>query len=67
MKLPTKKEDRKILNDRLMDLWNENEEAGSGEMASYHIACGQLGIDPDDGWDLLAEFGEEIKNEPPKT
>ncbi len=44
----------------LLDLWNELEE-GMGEMAAYDIACQQLGIDPDDGWGLLAEVSEETQ------
>lgn len=37
---------------------SENEQH-MGEMAAYHVACEQLGIDPDDGWELLAEDGDE--------
>lgn len=42
----------------LSDLWEENEEC-MGEMAAYHVACEQLGIDPDDGWNLLAMLGSD--------
>lgn len=34
----------------------ENEEH-MGEGAAYLVTCEQLGVDPDDGYDLLAESG----------
>jgi len=37
----------------LSRLWDENEEH-MGEMAAFSVACEQLGIDEDDGWELLA-------------
>ncbi|MHC1572183.1 MAG: hypothetical protein ACXQTL_05485 [Methanosarcinales archaeon] len=37
----------------LKKVWEENEES-MAEMAAYHVACEQLEIDPDDGWELLA-------------
>lgn len=49
---------RRELARQLSELWQENEEE-MGEMAAYEVACEQLGIDSDDGWDLLAEFSDE--------
>lgn len=51
----------KELARQLADQWNENEDS-MGEMAAYHVACEQLGIDPDDGWGLLAELQDESTN-----
>ena len=42
----------------LRKAWEENE-SDMGEMAAYHVACEQVGIDPDDGWDFLAMLSEE--------
>lgn len=42
----------------LSELWDDNEEM-MGEMAAYNVSCEQLGIDPDEGWDLLALLEEE--------
>ena len=47
--------DRKSLGLQLAELWAELEEDGVAEMAAYHVACERLGVDPDDGWDLLDE------------
>ncbi len=41
----------------LSEAWDENEET-MGEQAAYHVSCEQLGIDPDDGYELLAELSE---------
>lgn len=48
-----KKLEEKEKAQMLLDQWNQNEKH-MGEMAAYHVACEQLEIDPDDGWDLLA-------------
>lgn len=37
----------------------EMNEKSMGEMAAYHVTCEMLGVDPDDGWELLAELEEE--------
>jgi hypothetical protein len=39
---------------KLADLWTQNEKT-MPEQAAYLVACEQLGIDPDEGYDLLAE------------
>lgn len=44
----------KELATRLRDLWDENEEAGSGEMASLYMGCDMLGIPHEDAFDVLA-------------
>jgi len=41
----------------LSDAWDKNEET-MGEQAAYHVACEQLNIDSDDGWQLLYELAE---------
>ena len=41
----------------LADLWDENEKI-MGEQAAYLVACDTLGIDPEDGYDLLAELSD---------
>lgn len=46
----------------LHDLWNANEEC-MGEQAAYHAACEQLGIDPDEGYGLLALLDEHEGDE----
>lgn len=51
--LPMKR--RLDLANELSALWIENQES-MGEMAAYLVACEQLQIDPDDGWDFLAEL-----------
>lgn len=43
----------KNLAKELQDLWDENEKH-MGEQAAYHVACEELGIDPDDGYEILA-------------
>jgi hypothetical protein len=50
---PNKNKDASLGKD-LIALWSENEEH-MGEMAAYHVSCEQLGIDPDDGWALMAD------------
>jgi hypothetical protein len=40
------------LANELQELWDDNEEH-MGEQAAYQISCEQLGIDPDEGYDLL--------------
>ena len=49
------KEQRKELAEELSQLWNDNEEH-MGEQAAYHVACEQLDIDPDYGYELLMEL-----------
>lgn len=49
---------RRELALQLCDLWTEYM-GDLGELDAYEVACGQLGIDPVDGWDLLAEFSDE--------
>ncbi len=43
--------------EELSSLWNELEES-MGEQAAYQAACEQLGIDPDEGYGLLALLSE---------
>ena len=45
----------------LNTLWCELEDT-MGEQAAYNVACSQLGIDPDDGYDLLATHSEYVNN-----
>lgn len=52
------KQDRVELARALSETWSDNEEH-MGEMAAYHVSCEQLGIDPDDGWELLALLSED--------
>lgn len=40
------------------ELLCENEEE-MGEGAAYLVTCEQLGVDPDDGYELLAELAKE--------
>lgn len=47
-------QNRKALARKLSDLVDE-----SGGDISMEEACAQLGVDPDDGWELLAEDLEE--------
>lgn len=48
------KKKRKIeLGVVLADTWSDNEE-DMAEMAAYFVACEQLEIDPDDGWEYMA-------------
>lgn len=42
----------------LSEAWDDNEQS-MGEQAAYHVSCEQLGIDPDDGYDLLALLSDE--------
>ncbi len=46
------------LAQELSDLWDENEEH-MGEQAAYHVACEQLDIDPDEGYELLELLSDE--------
>lgn len=50
--------DKKELGKELTELWADNEEH-MGEMAAYFVACEQLEIDPDDGWNLMADIEGE--------
>jgi hypothetical protein len=54
--------ERVALAEQLNEMWCDNEEV-MGEMAAYSVACSQLGIDEDEGWDLLALIGEEVNSE----
>jgi hypothetical protein len=54
----SKKQMRLELARQLQEAWDDNEEH-MGEQAAYHVSCEQLGIDPDDGYELLAELAEE--------
>lgn len=51
-------ETEESLAKELSKLWEELQE-DMGEMAAYHVACSQLDIDPDDGWELLAREQEK--------
>lgn len=48
-------EARRAKAQQLLELWEMNEET-MGEQAAYQVACEQLGIDPDDGYAMLAEL-----------
>lgn len=48
-----KKTDAKTFSELL-----EMNESQMGEGAAYFVTCEQMEIDPDDGWDLLAEAEE---------
>ena len=45
---------KRDLGKELAELWSENEQ-DMGEMAAYHVSCEMLNIDPDDGWELMAQ------------
>jgi hypothetical protein len=45
----------------LNDAISENEET-MGEGAAYLVACDQCGVDPDDGWYLLADLAHSEEN-----
>lgn len=49
----------RVTGEELNALWNELEKE-MGEMAAYHVACEQLGVDPDDGWSLLAKSSDAV-------
>ena len=44
----------------LLETWSDNEET-MGEQAAYQVACEMLNIDPDHGYELLAEHCAEKK------
>ena len=48
------KEDRTIaeLAKELLELWQHNEKT-MGEMAAYSVACEEMGISEEKGWDML--------------
>ncbi len=48
------KKDKIALAKAFMDLLDANEEM-MGEGAAYLVTCEQMGIDPDDGYSLMAE------------
>lgn len=52
-----RKQDRKQLAQEFSDVLCDNEES-MGEGAAYLVTCEQMGIDPDEGYDLLAELAE---------
>lgn len=37
----------------------EANEQQMGEVAAFHVTCEQLGIDPDDGYVLLADLADD--------
>jgi hypothetical protein len=41
----------------LSNLWTDLEDS-MGEMAAFHVACEQMNIDPDDGWQLIFSLAE---------
>lgn len=47
-----------ILGKMLSDLWDKLE-VGMGEMAAYNVACEEMNIDPDDGWEYLEAYAHE--------
>lgn len=51
------------LANRLAELWEELEAAGTAEQAAYQIACEQLGIEPDEGYALLALIDDSSNEE----
>lgn len=58
MILPTAEAARLSLRNKLLAAWEENEKS-MAEMAAMAVACEQLGIEVDEGWELLAEFAED--------
>lgn len=48
----SKKEELKVFAKRFNDALSDNEE-DMGEGAAYLVTCEQMGIDPDDGYELL--------------
>ena len=48
------------LGQELADLWDDYCES-MGEGAAYYVACEQLNIHPDAGWDLLARVAKASK------
>lgn len=54
-----KNKDRRIeLAKELAETWDDLEQ-DMGEQAAYNVACEQLGIDPDEGYELLAMIGDK--------
>lgn len=55
------------LAQQLKARWEELEESGTAEMAAYSIACEQLDIDEDTGYELLAllDANEKMKDTAP--
>lgn len=53
---------KKSKGQELLQAWEDNEET-MGEMAAYHVACEQLDIDPDTGWEMLAELDDGVSYE----
>lgn len=49
-----RKSDSKDLAKRFSEALDENEES-MGEGAAYLVTCEQMGVDPDDGYELLAQ------------
>lgn len=43
---------------QLLELWSDNEEH-MGEQAAYHVSCEQLGIEPDDGYQMIGELPQD--------
>jgi hypothetical protein len=57
-----KQEDQISLAKELATLWDSYEEE-NGEQASYLLACSELGIDPNDGYELLALIADNPKEQ----
>lgn len=51
------KRDPKELAKEFSEVLSDNEES-MGEGAAYLVTCEQLGVDPNDGWGLLASLAE---------
>lgn len=50
--------DKIALGEELSDLWMELEEEMS-DHGAYEIACEQLGVDPDEGYDYIRLFSSQ--------
>lgn len=58
MKKKLNHQDKIDLAHLLAETWEENENE-MAEMAAYYVACEQLGIDQDYGWELLSCISDE--------
>lgn len=54
--------ERLDLAQELSELWSLNEDS-MGEMAAFCVACNQLGIDEDEGWELMASLNSSMRKE----
>lgn len=58
MKTRSRQERELDLAQELSELWDDNEDT-MGEQAAFSVACEQLGISEDRGYELLALLGTE--------